>query len=180
MDIDISELVEKKDTDEICKQNNEPHKQAAEMDEESQIREILAQMEIYSDKTLSKKSEIPCTTNASFEYMYKDEVVARVVYSNSHNLNVGGLPVHQEVYGKHLLDTPMPESQPNMRDLWRFFKSRIFPKHRGNIEELLNDLKIPEKTEAIIRKTHGVLWDDFYWVRFEGESCTWEDVRLRV
>ncbi len=30
----------------------------------------------------------------------------------------------------------------------------------------------------IVRKTHGFLWDDYMWIRFEGETLTWEDVNL--
>jgi len=29
------------------------------------------------------------------------------------------------------------------------------------------------------RKTHGVTWEDFFWIKFDGESISWEDVRWK-
>lgn len=29
----------------------------------------------------------------------------------------------------------------------------------------------------IVQKTHGVMVDDCYWIRFDGENLTWEDVK---
>ena len=31
----------------------------------------------------------------------------------------------------------------------------------------------------IVKKTHGVMFEDFIWVRFEGEALVWEDVKIR-
>lgn len=29
----------------------------------------------------------------------------------------------------------------------------------------------------IVQKTHGVMVDDCFWIRFDGENLTWEDVK---
>lgn len=30
-----------------------------------------------------------------------------------------------------------------------------------------------------VRISHGVMFDDFLWIRFPGENLTWEDVKIR-
>ena len=31
----------------------------------------------------------------------------------------------------------------------------------------------------ILKKTHGVSFDDFFWVKFNNENITWDEVRIR-
>lgn len=31
----------------------------------------------------------------------------------------------------------------------------------------------------ICKKTHGVILGDYSWIRFEGETLTWEDVKIK-
>jgi hypothetical protein len=31
----------------------------------------------------------------------------------------------------------------------------------------------------IVEITHGVMWEDFLWIKFPGETLSWEDVKIR-
>lgn len=60
-----------------------------------------------------------------------------------------------------------------------FFRERCFPETRFNKKELLESAGLQFfDAEAIVRQTHGVLIEDNFWVRFEGETLTWNDVKL--
>ncbi len=64
--------------------------------------------------------------------------------------------------------------------IYEFIKSRCMEEGRGDIEEILEELGLEEYDPwKMVQITHGVDWDDFYWIRFEGENLTWEDVRVR-
>jgi len=64
--------------------------------------------------------------------------------------------------------------------IYNFVKSRCFEPNRADIKEILKEMNLEEYNPwEMIKITHGVDWDDFYWIRFEGEDLTWEDVRVR-
>lgn len=55
---------------------------------------------------------------------------------------------------------------------------RCFSKDRADCKELLESMGLKTYNNiAILKKTHGVMVDDFYWIRFEGENLTFKDVR---
>lgn len=57
---------------------------------------------------------------------------------------------------------------------------RCFPKDRENCKELLSDIGLKTYDNiAILKETHGVMTDDWYWIRFDGEDLTFEDVRKK-
>lgn len=61
-----------------------------------------------------------------------------------------------------------------------FLEGRCLPKTRANIKRALKNLDVDHfDAYAICRKTHGVLWEDFNWIRFNNEDLCWNDVKLR-
>lgn len=55
--------------------------------------------------------------------------------------------------------------------------SRCFEEARPDKYELLNRLGLTEYNPwEIVKVTHGRLWDDYLWIKFEGEDLTWKDV----
>ena len=112
------------------------------------------------------------TKNLSFDYMWKNNVVAHVnVYSNG--------KINCETIGKGFFDNPLPLGTDGNK-LYDFFESRCFPKTRGNADELLRLLGLSSYNPlAIVRKTRGQQFDDFYWIRFEGDTVDYEDIKLR-
>ena len=71
--------------------------------------------------------------------------------------------------------------KPTLKDLDVFFEERCFPKARANCKQLLNDLGLDFYDPlAIVVKTHGRQWDDYNWIKFEGETLDYEtDIKLR-
>ena len=61
----------------------------------------------------------------------------------------------------------------------QFMEGRCFEENNASREFFLMDLGLESYNPwEIVRKTHGFLWDDYMWIRFEGETLTWEDVNL--
>ena len=68
----------------------------------------------------------------------------------------------------------------NKSSVYEFLEDRCFPKTRANCKRVLQRLGLDYYDAYLIcKKTHGVLWEDFNWIRFDNESVTWEDVKLR-
>lgn len=66
-------------------------------------------------------------------------------------------------------------------DLEEFLKYRCFPETRANCKELLKALGLEfYEVFSIVEKTHGVMVDDIFWVKFEGENLTYRDVLLQA
>jgi len=119
-------------------------------------------------KLLNESAEV------EFEYMWKDMVVARVW------ADVKNKTVRQEVYGDNRYDTPITNPVKDIHSLMDFFESRCFPRTRFNCEQLLGDLGLTHYNPYdICRKTRGLQWDDYYWVRFKGDTADYEDIKLR-
>jgi hypothetical protein len=70
---------------------------------------------------------------------------------------------------------------PTFEDLERFFESRCFPKERYNLKRLLDDLGLNRYDPFdIVEITHGRQYEDYAWIRFEGEDLDYErDIKLR-
>lgn len=70
---------------------------------------------------------------------------------------------------------------PNRQDFEDFLEDRCFPKERFNCKQLLEDLDLDFYDPlAIIEKTHGRQFEDYMWIKFEGEELEYErDIKLR-
>lgn len=66
--------------------------------------------------------------------------------------------------------------------LLTYFESRIFPESREGLNDLLTYLGLSTYSPlSIIKRTNGVLFDDYIWLRFAGEEeLRYEDVGSRV
>lgn len=59
-------------------------------------------------------------------------------------------------------------------------ETRCWQRDCRNIDNYLKKLDIPYYDPlAIVKKTHGVSYNDFLWFRFNGENLTWKDVAPR-
>lgn len=69
---------------------------------------------------------------------------------------------------------------PTWGDYKHFLSTRTFPSGRADAKVILKGLGIDRyDADAIVRKTHGVMNDDFVWLRYPGENITFKDVRIR-
>lgn len=110
----------------------------------------------------------------NFTVMHENTPVAAVSISDN----------HKEV----TIDKLVPDSiiQPfggddlSLHRVYEFLKSRCYEDHRVDLKEILAQASIkandPWKWNKI---THGVMWEDHIWLRFENENLCWEDVRWR-
>lgn len=108
----------------------------------------------------------------SFDFMHKDECCARVDMFNDGTVETTN-------YASCVLDLPFGVKTEGIteRDLDEFLEWRCVPKTRFNIREILDSMGLQfYEPYEIVRVTHGVMCDDTYWVRFEGESLSWSDV----
>lgn len=111
-----------------------------------------------------------------FDVFWREDIVAGVTVNFS----------NQEVWVKQYTDNKLikpfvkDDSDLTVTDVLDFLESRCFPKSRANVDEVLNLLGLTYyRPLDIVRKTHGVQWDDFMWIRFKGEDLTFEDVKVR-
>lgn len=66
-------------------------------------------------------------------------------------------------------------TQPTWDQFMTFLKSRCVPRTRGNIKAILQRLEISHYDPfLIIHKTHGIIFGDKLWIRFENEDLTYE------
>ena len=119
------------------------------------LRGILQRAEKALKKEIDKK---PMLEDYSFEV--KDVYVSS--YSNQP--------------GKRLF----PAGKLSRFQLSEILKTRCWDEGRPDIKKLLRVRGIEEYNPlAIVRKTHGVSWNDFIWIRFPGEKLTAKDVLVR-
>ena len=69
-------------------------------------------------------------------------------------------------------------TEPSFYWLEKFIEDRTFPRERMNCNDLLAWMGLDRyDVWEINRKTHGITTDDPFWLRFEGESVTREELR---
>jgi hypothetical protein len=111
-----------------------------------------------------------------FEVLEHDRVIARV------KLDYMNQTAHfwqdKEVSPVFL---PFPGKQEILvGDVLDYFESRCLPRTRHLIEKVLQSLELSDYVPTeIVKQTHGVLYDDYIWIRFSGEELTCADVHPR-
>lgn len=110
-----------------------------------------------------------------FDYMMKDIVCTHV------KVLKGGI-----IQIKNYTDIPLERAfgkkvnRLSLHDIEELFEYRCFEKERVDCVSLLQSLGIKEyDCYAIVRKTHGIMSDDFFWIRFSGEDIKYDDIRVR-
>ena len=107
-----------------------------------------------------------------FEYYEKDKLCTKVSVNYSNNtVNVVNFTddIISQAFGKRAV---------TVEDIDDFFRNRVFPESRVDVDVLLDLLGLDHfDAEAIARKTHGMLWEDFFWVKFDNENLSYEDIK---
>ena len=69
----------------------------------------------------------------------------------------------------------------SIQDLDKFLELRCVPRTRVDIDWLLKHRYNMKYYSAlgICRKTHGVMYSDFIWLRFDDERISFNDIRIR-
>lgn len=102
-----------------------------------------------------------------FDYLYMDDVCSTVT--------VEGDKITVVNYTDDILLTAFGNNKNvTLDDLDEFFEYRCFPRSRA--KQVLKNENIPYVPYLIIQRTHGTMFDDCFWIRFEGEDLCWDDV----
>lgn len=107
-----------------------------------------------------------------FEVLDKDKVLSEVRINED-------LSIEVNQFYEHPMLRPVPDN-PTVKELNEFLESRCVPRTRGNIKELLKGIGLTSYEPLdIVRHTHGVMFEDFIWIRFKGENLTFGDIKMR-
>lgn len=109
-----------------------------------------------------------------FDYMCKDTVIAHVV------LDTGAKTVTCEEYTTDMDYMLFGKLEHTVANLMRVLELRCFDRNRPDAKEILEYFGVPEYSPYhICLKTHGASTQDYKWIRWAGETLTWDDVKLR-
>ncbi|UMZ73017.1 hypothetical protein [Natranaerofaba carboxydovora] len=119
-----------------------------------------------------------------FEVLHKDKVVAEVfVSADKKYIYIDQTTKPEKRPFPVSIDTkttPFNNPRRGLKVVNNFLKSRCFPKERFNCHQLLEDLGLKTYSPlAIVEKTHGLQFDDYLWIRFNGEDLKYDDIKIR-
>ena len=110
----------------------------------------------------------------NYHIMHKNTPVADVFLSSDHKYIK---------IDKLVPDGPFQPFGGNKLDLerfYRFIKGRCYEDCRADLPEILASVGLESNDPyKWIRISHGVTWEDFFWVKFDDENIKWEDVKIR-
>lgn len=110
----------------------------------------------------------------NFTVMHRNEQVARVQISDDHRT------VRVDKLVPDSIIQPFGGDDLSINRVYNFLKSRCYEDGRADLQEILRQAGLKDNNPwEWNRITHGVTWDDYLWIKFEGEEISWEDVRWR-
>ena len=69
----------------------------------------------------------------------------------------------------------------SIKELYKFFETRCFPKERANCKDLLKMLNLGYYNPYdIVHKTHGIMVHDRNWLKFEGEDLDYNKAKSLI
>lgn len=108
-----------------------------------------------------------------YEILYKDTVVKEVLLSKNKKEI---LSINKS---KELILDPF-KNEPSVFDFYTFLKSRCYEDDRDNLDEILKQANLSSNNPyEFVKASHGVTWEDYFWIRFKNENITWEEVKVR-
>lgn len=106
-----------------------------------------------------------------FDYMNKDEVCTHV------EVNLKTKDVYAQDFTKIKSRTVFAKRPHNIEELNKFLEERCFPRGRNDEKDILKHLGLTQYNPLdIVKITHGKMLHDNCWIRFEGETITWEEI----
>lgn len=143
------------------------------LDKKKEYEFLLEKLQSTKQSLEAKLRNKPILSNYSFEVFWKDEIVASVRVKGA-SVEVSRFSNHP---GKQLFySTRMTRFQLN-----QIFEMRCIEKERPDISLILRHLGLNEYNPLeIVRKTHGVSYNDYIWFRFPGERLCSKDVLVRI
>lgn len=109
-----------------------------------------------------------------FSTYWKDEKTADVIIAADRKSLI------YKKYTEDILKVPFAFDNPTIEQMYDFIESRCMPKERTQLQDYLEELDLEEYNPwDIVKRTHGVMWEDFLWFKFPGEDISWDEVKVR-
>lgn len=109
-----------------------------------------------------------------FTVMYKDEPVTEVYLSDDKKT------VRIKKLIPDSIRQPFSGQKLDLERVYNFLKGRCYEDGRADLPEILKQAGLSENNPwKWCRISHGVTYEDFFWIRFEDEDIQWKDVRVR-
>lgn len=106
-----------------------------------------------------------------FTIMWENEECTHVI------LDETNLPIIVERFIKTIPKQPLFSDKLNRNHIQTFIESRCFERVRPDKDVLLEALGLNIYNPwEIVKKTHGFMYHDKCWIRFSGETLTWEEL----
>lgn len=139
---------------------------------EEELQFLITHLQAQLKKLKQWKDKESILPEYSFEVFWKDELSARV--------SVGKSRVHVSRYIKHPIHQIFSDEIISRNQLNEVLKLRCFEEGRSDCAAKLKALGLSEYNPLeIVKKTHGVSFNDYIWIRFPGERLTSKDVLVR-
>lgn len=75
---------------------------------------------------------------------------------------------------------PFSGTKLDMERVYQFLKGRCYEDGRADLHEILEQAGMKDNNPwEWMKITHGVTYEDTYWIRFPGEDLTWQEVKVR-
>ena len=147
--------------------------QKKELEEQRREKlELLTQLEQSLKRVDHQLEKEALLEDYTFEVYWKDEISARVY--------VRGKEVKVARFIEHPVHQLFAREKMSRHQLNRILESRCWDRGRPDIQELLEYRGLKHyRPLDIVRKTHGVSYNDYLWFRFPGEKLTSKDVLVR-
>ena len=107
-----------------------------------------------------------------FEFYFKDMLCTRC------SVNYITKEIGVENFTDKLFLQAFGKRKMCIDEIDEFFRERCFPESRVDKDTLLEMLGLRNfDAEAICRKTHGMMTGDQFWIRFDDEPLSYDDIK---
>lgn len=126
-------------------------------------------LEFYITEKDNRPEYIKRWDGLEFICYWKDEPISEV-HVNSTN-------VHIKRFSAHPVKQIFAQSNMDIFRLSKILETRCWQRESRNIDSYLKKLNLNYYDPlSIVRKTHGVSYNDFLWFQFKGEDLEWAKV----
>lgn len=109
-----------------------------------------------------------------FDYMKADAVMAHVTFYTDFSVGV-------ENFTEDIFDQPFPAGSPDYDSLNRLYERMSMDKGRPDRADILKSMGVPYDTPlSIIKVTRGIMANSPFWIRFKGDTMTFDDLLRRA
>ncbi len=110
----------------------------------------------------------------AYEIMYMNQIIDEVVISTGRKF------VLLIKKTRNRLLQPFYRDRITIFELYNFLKDRCYEDGRADLNNILNKANLKDNNPyEWIKVSHGVTWEDYFWIREKGEDISWEEVRVR-